>query len=146
VREIIDQYAINPCQLKLELTEKMVLEKIDTNIGKMLNLKAIGVVLAMDNFGTGYSSLNYLRTLPFDQIKIDRSFMTAIKENSTDAFIVSSILNLGQLLRMTVVVEGIENAEQYGLVKSMGCKSFQGYFFGHPVSIEAIEIIFAPDF
>lgn len=146
VREIINQYAINPCQLKLELTEKMVLEKIDTNIGKMLNLKAIGVVLAMDNFGTGYSSLNYLRTLPFDQIKIDRSFMTAIKENSTDAFIVSSILNLGQLLGMTVVVEGIENAEQYGLVKSMGCKSFQGYFFGHPVSIEAIEIIFAPDF
>jgi diguanylate cyclase (GGDEF)-like protein len=146
VREIVEKYAIDPWQLKLELTEKMVLEKIDTSIGKMLSLKGIGVVLSMHNFGTGYSSLSYLRTLPFDQIKIDKSFMDGIKENSTDAFIVKSVLNLGQLLGINVVVEGIENAEQHKIVKSIGGKVFQGYFLGHPVPVDELEAIFAPSF
>ena len=146
VREVVEKYAIDPSQLKLELTEKMVLEKIDITLGKMLSLKAIGVILSMDDFGIGYSSLSFLRTLPFDQIKVDKSFVNGIRENSTDAFIVSCVLNLGQLLGINVIVEGVENVEQYELLKSMGCTVFQGYFFGLPAPAKELETIFVQGF
>lgn len=139
VREIMAQYDIEPAQLKLELTESMVLKEMDTAVAKMLELKAIGVVLAMDDFGTGYSSLSYLKNLPFDQIKIDKSFVYGIKKNNNDAFIVHSVFTLGKLMGINVVAEGVENIEQDELLKSLGCTLFQGYLFGKPVPIEELE-------
>ncbi len=139
VREIMAQYDIEPTQLKLELTESMVLKEMDTAVAKMLELKAIGVVLAMDDFGTGYSSLSYLKNLPFDQIKIDKSFVYGIKKNNNDAFIVHSVFTLGKLMGINVVAEGVENIEQDELLKSLGCTVFQGYLFGKPVPIEELE-------
>jgi diguanylate cyclase (GGDEF)-like protein/PAS domain S-box-containing protein len=139
VKEIITYYDIEPSQLKLELTESMVLKKVETTIGKMLSLKALGITLSMDDFGTGYSSLSYLRILPFDQIKIDKSFIEGILENRTDAFIVSSVLQLGQLIGINVIAEGVETSQQFDLLRSLGCTGFQGYLFGKPVPVNDIE-------
>ncbi|MGZ4968773.1 MAG: EAL domain-containing protein [Methylobacter sp.] len=139
VRGIMAQYAIEPKQLKLELTESMVLKEIDTAIAKMLELKSIGVVLAMDDFGTGYSSLSYLKNLPFDQIKIDKSFMENIMENNNDAYIIHSVITLGKLMQIAVIAEGVEDIEQDELLKSLGCTVFQGYLFGKPLPVEELE-------
>jgi diguanylate cyclase (GGDEF)-like protein/PAS domain S-box-containing protein len=138
VRDVVAKYAIDPSLLKLELTERMILEKIDMTVGKLLNLKAIGVQLVMDDFGTGYSSLSFLRTLPFDQVKIDKTLVEGIQENSADAFLVSTVLNLGELIGIEVIAEGVERHEQLNLLKSMGCKLFQGYLFGQPCGADAL--------
>jgi diguanylate cyclase (GGDEF)-like protein/PAS domain S-box-containing protein len=139
VREIMVQYAIEPMQLKMELTESMVLKEIDIAIAKMIELKAIGIVLVMDDFGTGYSSLSYLKNLPFDQIKIDKSFMDGIKQNNNDAYIIHSVITLGRLMEIAVIAEGVEDSEQDELLKSLGCTVFQGYLFGRPVPVEELE-------
>ncbi len=139
MREIMMRYAIEPGQLKLELTESMVLKEIDTAIAKMLELKSFGIVLAMDDFGTGYSSLSYLKNLPFDQIKIDKSFMENIMENNNDAYIIHSVITLGKLMEIAVIAEGVEDIEQDELLKSLGCTVFQGYLFGRPVPVEELE-------
>lgn len=139
IRELMQQYSIEPKQLKLELTESMVLKEMDIAIEKMLELKSIGIVLAMDDFGTGYSSLSYLKNLPFDQIKIDKSFMDDIKKNNNDAYIIHSVITLGKLMQIAVVAEGVEDTEQDELLKSLGCTVFQGYLFGKPVPVEELE-------
>lgn len=139
VRRLMAQYDIKPMLLKLELTESMVLKDLDVAVAKMLELKEIGAMLSMDDFGTGYSSLSYLKNLPFDQIKIDKSFMDGIKTCNKDAYIIHSVITLGNLMRIGVVAEGVEDAEQDELLKSLGCKVFQGYLFGRPVPIEELE-------
>ena len=139
VRQAMAQYEIKPGQLKLELTESMVLKEMDIAVLKMLELKAIGVVLSMDDFGTGYSSLSYLKNLPVDQIKIYKSFMDDIKTNNNDAYIIHSVITLGNLMEIAVVAEGVEDSEQDELLKSLGCKVFQGYLFGKPVPVEELE-------
>ena len=137
------QYAIEPLHLKLELTESMVLEDIDVAIEKMLELKSLGIILSMDDFGTGFSSLSYLKQLPFDQLKIDKSFVQGIRDNSNDAFIIQTVINLGQRLGMDVVAEGVEDAEQWKLLKSLGCGTFQGYYFCKPVPVHELEVSIA---
>lgn len=141
VRNLMVQYAIKPLQLKLELTESMVLEDINVAIEKMLELKSLGIVLSMDDFGTGFSSLSYLKQLPFDQIKIDKSFVDGINDNPNDAFIVETVIILGQRLGMNVVAEGVEDAEQWKLLKSLGCATFQGYYFCKPIPVH--ELVFS---
>lgn len=140
VRNLMEQYTIEPLQLKLELTESMVLDNINLAIEKMLQLKSLGIVLSMDDFGTGYSSLSYLKQLPFDQIKIDKSFVDGINDNPNDAFIVETVITLGQKLGMSVVAEGVEDVDQWTLLKSMGCETFQGYYFCKPTSVQ--ELVF----
>jgi EAL domain-containing protein (putative c-di-GMP-specific phosphodiesterase class I) len=125
-------------QLKLELTESMVLDNIHLAIEKMLELKSLGIVLSMDDFGTGYSSLSYLKQLPFDQIKIDKSFVDGINDNPNDAFIVETVITLGQKLGMSVVAEGVEDVDQWTLLKSMGCETFQGYYFCKPMPVQGL--------
>ncbi|HEY8160291.1 MAG TPA: EAL domain-containing protein [Methylobacter sp.] len=143
VCNLMAQYAIEPVHLKLELTESMVLEDIDVAIEKMLELKSLGIILAMDDFGTGFSSLSYLKQLPFDQLKIDKSFVQGIRDSSNDAFIIQTVINLGQRLGMDVVAEGVEDAEQWKLLKSLGCGTFQGYYFCKPVPVQELEVSIA---
>jgi diguanylate cyclase (GGDEF)-like protein/PAS domain S-box-containing protein len=138
VREILTRYAIPAPQFNLELTESMVLEDVRDAITKMKQLKSFGIQLSADDFGTGYSSLSYLKQLPFDQIKIDRSFVQGIKSDPNDVFIVSTIIALGQRLDMSVMAEGVEDIEQYLYLQQMGCASFQGYYFGRPASAESL--------
>lgn len=99
----------------------------------MTALKELGFVLSMDDFGTGYSSLNYLRQLPFDQLKIDRSFIVNAHENLLDAYMIEMIANMGAKFGVDIIAEGIETLAQYQYLVSLGCTGFQGYFFGKPM-------------
>jgi EAL domain-containing protein (putative c-di-GMP-specific phosphodiesterase class I) len=128
----------NPYLLKLELTESMLVTDVDAIITKMNAIKQRGVAFSLDDFGTGYSSLTYLKRLPLTQLKIDQSFVRDVLTDASDAVIARTILALGHSLGMTVIAEGVETAEQHQLLSSMGCDAFQGYYFGRPISAEAL--------
>ena len=139
VHDAVYRSGISPSKLKLELTESVILEDAENAIAKMNQLKSLGITLSLDDFGTGYSSLNYLRRLPLGQIKIDRSFVVRAVSDPSDAFIVRMVIKLGKMLGMSVIAEGVESSEQYEFLKRLGCKAFQGYFFGRPVPGEELE-------
>ncbi|MBK9443185.1 MAG: EAL domain-containing protein [Comamonadaceae bacterium] len=123
----------NPKQLKLELTESMLVVDVPAVIAKMSSLKALGVSFSLDDFGTGYSSLSYLKRLPMDQLKIDQSFVRDLLTDNDDAVLARAIVALGHNLGMTVIAEGVESAGQRDFLASIGCDAFQGYYFGRPV-------------
>jgi diguanylate cyclase (GGDEF)-like protein/PAS domain S-box-containing protein len=132
VLSILAATGASPHQLKLELTESLLIADVDEVIDKMHALKRIGVRLSLDDFGTGYSSLTYLKRLPLDQIKIDQSFVRELLTDPADAAIAHTIVTLGHSLQMEVIAEGVESAEQHGFLAAMGCDMFQGYYFGRP--------------
>jgi EAL domain-containing protein (putative c-di-GMP-specific phosphodiesterase class I) len=144
VRDILTRHAIDPAKLTLELTENMVLEPVEEAVGKMQRLKSLGLALSMDDFGTGYSSLSYLKNLPFDQTKIDKSFVQGVKDDAGDAFIASTVITMGKLLDMNVIAEGVENSHQHEALKELGCRMFQGYLFGKPAPIQDMESRLSP--
>ncbi|WP_296697449.1 bifunctional diguanylate cyclase/phosphodiesterase [Rhodoferax sp.] len=130
-------------RLKLELTESLLVKDVEDIIAKMMALKAQGVGFSLDDFGTGYSSLSYLKRLPLDQLKIDQSFLHEALSNPKDAAIASVIVTLGQRLGMTVMAEGVESRAQYEFLEREGCHHFQGYYFGRPAPVEALERFFS---
>ena len=140
VQRALLKSSAQPSHLKLELTESIVLENIEDTIGKMHEIKALGVNFSMDDFGTGYSSLQYLKRLPLAQLKIDQSFVRDIATDSSDRAIVRTIIAMAQSLDMDVIAEGVETAEQRQLLLNNGCTHFQGYLFGRPVPIEQFEL------
>ncbi|WP_455381472.1 putative bifunctional diguanylate cyclase/phosphodiesterase [Salinispira pacifica] len=119
--------------LKLELTESMVMDDPDDAIQKMVELKQIGVRLSIDDFGTGYSSLNYLRKLPIDMVKIDKSFIDDVDRSVPNQEIVKGIISLVHTIRIDCLAEGVETKEQMELLFSEGCNAIQGYYFSRPV-------------
>ncbi|MEQ6341629.1 MAG: EAL domain-containing protein [Gammaproteobacteria bacterium] len=141
VESLVQDYAINPKLLKLELTESMLLENIEETIATMNALKAIGVQFSLDDFGTGYSSIQYLKRLPLDQIKIDRSFVRDLAVDSSDKAIVSTIIAMAQSLNLEVIAEGVEIEEQRQFLLNSGCTHFQGFLFSKPVPIEQFEVL-----
>lgn len=143
VSELLQQTAIIPSRLKLELTESMVLDDVDDTIAKMQALKQLGVRFSMDDFGTGYSSLSYLTRLPLDQLKIDQSFVRNIGTKPTDAVIVQTIIGMAGNLGIEVIAEGVETSEQRDFLERTGCRLFQGYLFGKPVPVEEFGRILA---
>ncbi|RTL53492.1 MAG: EAL domain-containing protein [Rhodocyclaceae bacterium] len=144
VQQILERYHVQPAQLKLELTESLVLDDVDDAIRKMETLRALGVSFALDDFGTGYSSLSYLRRLPIDQLKIDRSFVRDIAngEDDSDAIILA-IISMSHSLKLQVVAEGVETAEQRAFLAGNGCDLFQGFLFGRPMPQEDFEDLLA---
>ncbi len=142
VLTLVDHFAINPSRLKLEITESMLLNNVDSIITKMLRLKARGISFSMDDFGTGYSSLQYLKRLPLDQLKIDQSFVRDIVADSNDKAIVRTIIAMAKSMDMDVIAEGVETQQQRQLLISKGCSAFQGYLFGRPVPIEQFDRLF----
>jgi len=129
----------DPNRLTLELTESVLVHNVEDVIEKMSALKSEGVNFALDDFGTGYSSLYYLKRLPLDQLKIDRSFVHDVLIDSDDAAIAKTIVALAQTLGLKVIAEGIETAEQRVFLAVSGCHHYQGYFFGRPVPVEGLE-------
>jgi len=124
---------VRPGSLKLELTESLILDNVDSAVDKMNALKDAGVRFSMDDFGTGYSSLSYLTQLPLHQLKIDQSFVHKMHEKPVNAVIVQTIIGMANNLDIEVIAEGVETAEQFQFLKEHGCPLFQGYHFGKPV-------------
>lgn len=139
VRELLSFYDVDPAQLKIEITESMLVDRVDEIIVKINELRALGVRFSLDDFGTGYSSLSYLKRLPFDQLKIDQAFARGAMESRHDVAICRAIIALGEALGLDVVAEGIENQAQWDFFKREGCRYVQGYLFGRPMPQEAFE-------
>src|SRR5580658_4956862 len=138
VSKVLQDTGLAPGNLSLELTESVTMrdEKHTTRI--LTELRKLGVRLCIDDFGTGYSSLSYLRRFALDILKIDRSFISDMLENSESREIVKTILSLGSNLGMKVVAEGVETSEQVAQLKSLGCEFAQGYLFSKPLDSEAV--------
>ncbi len=133
IRELLTRFDIDPSRLKLELTESLLLHDMAESAAKMATLRAMGVKFSLDDFGTGYSSLSYLKTLPLEQLKIDRSFVHDILTDANDAAIVRAIISMGHSLGLQVVAEGVETAAQWQFLLQEGCDIGQGYLFSPPV-------------
>jgi|GEM_PF-2462136 len=139
VMAALTQSGASPDLLKLELTENLLLEDVEATIARMHELRALGVGFSLDDFGTGYSSLAYLKRLPLDQLKIDRSFVRDVLTDANDASIARTVLALGHSLGLSVIAEGVETEGQRNFLAEQGCEGFQGYLFGKPVPAEAFE-------
>ncbi len=130
---------LSPSTLKLEMTESVAMENAEHSIETLNQLKQLGVQLSIDDFGTGYSSLNYLHRLPFDTLKIDRSFVSATGETGENAEILQTVMSLAMNLKMRVIAEGIETEAQLSLLQNLGCHYGQGYLMSKPLPVNEIE-------
>lgn len=139
ITEVLKESGIRPERLKLELTESMVLDNVEGSILKMGQLKELGVKFSMDDFGTGYSSLTYLKRLPFDQIKIDQSFVSGITTNQNDAAIAQAIIAMANSLGLEVIAEGVETEKQRDFLELHGCQSYQGNLYSKPIPVGEFE-------
>ncbi|RFC39044.1 MAG: PAS domain S-box-containing protein/diguanylate cyclase (GGDEF) domain-containing protein [Candidatus Nitrotoga sp. LAW] len=143
IKEILREYELDPSGLELEITESAVMHNAEASIALLLELKAMGLKLAVDDFGTGYSSLSYLKRFPIDKLKIDQSFVRDITVDSDDAVIVSTIINMARTLKLKVIAEGVETAEQLSFLKHQECDEIQGYYFSKPMPPEKINSLLA---
>jgi len=132
VLTVLADTGCDPQLLKLELTESLLFDDVEDIILKMSELKDKGVCFSLDDFGTGYSSLAYLKRLPLDQLKIDQSFVRDLLTDANDAAIAHTIVALARALGMSVIAEGVETDAQRSFLAGLGCRAYQGYFFGRP--------------
>lgn len=135
VTDMLSKYDLPTDSLELEITEGVLLEQVDDTISKLRNLQALGIKISVDDFGTGYSSLRYLKNLPVDKIKIDRSFVKEIASDRNDAAISKVIISLAHHLNLKVVAEGVETAAQYWFLKRNFCDEFQGFLFARAMPV-----------
>ncbi|WP_108650980.1 putative bifunctional diguanylate cyclase/phosphodiesterase [Dongshaea marina] len=138
VEQILQQTGLDASCLELELTESMLMENAQQAIETLGSLKNMGVQLAIDDFGTGYSSLNYLRCFPVDRLKIDRSFVTHVNDNSDDAAVIRAILGMAHSLNLEVIAEGVETAQQREFLVKHHCDEIQGELYSVPVEAQAM--------
>jgi diguanylate cyclase (GGDEF)-like protein len=138
VMNALAQSQLAPDQLELEITESVLLDKSDRVMRILENLRAIGVTICMDDFGTGFSSLSYLRTFPFDKLKIDQSFVQSLSTDKRSVDIVSAISGLGRSFGMRTVAEGVETDAQYQMVANQGCTEVQGFYYSVPLTAEDV--------
>jgi diguanylate cyclase (GGDEF)-like protein/PAS domain S-box-containing protein len=138
VARVLTDTGTAPSTLCLEITESAVLEDVDASVNILLALKGLGVHLAMDDLGKGYTSLSFLKRLPVDTVKIDRSFVQGLDGDPADLAIVKAIITMARALDLTVIAEGIETVEQRDLLCSLDCELGQGFYFAHPQSDEAV--------
>jgi diguanylate cyclase len=143
VAEVIAETGIDPAQLCLEVTESVLIEDPELSIKTLGRLKELGVKIAIDDFGTGYSSLEYLRRLPVDCVKVDRSFVRGVPDSEEDVAIVNAVIELGHALKLSVTAEGVETTEQLGRLQTAGCDTAQGFLFYRPEPPEVVERLFA---
>jgi diguanylate cyclase (GGDEF)-like protein len=142
IEKIIQRVGIKPTQLRVELTERALLENSDLVLANMNALKALGVKILLDDFGTGYSSLSYLHRFPIDVLKIDRSFINNVHEHDNHQAIIKTIIDLATNLQMGTVGEGIENLADAELLTTMACRYGQGYYYAVPMpSAETVKYL-----
>lgn len=141
IADVLHATGLEPRFLELELTETMVMSDVDNAIAILRNLKRLGIHISIDDFGTGYSSLSYLRRFPIDVLKIDQSFVNDLTVDADNAAIVVSIISLAHSLRLQVIAEGVETAEQLAFLRTHGCDQMQGYYFSRPIGADAFQLM-----
>ncbi len=135
---LLEDYALSPASIHLEITERVVIDHGDLVLSMLADLRELGVQLHVDDFGTGYSSLTYLQRFHYDALKIDRSFVSTMMEKTDSAAIVQALISLGTTLGMKVVAEGVETAEQFLRLRQMHCPAGQGFWFSTPLQQDAV--------
>jgi diguanylate cyclase (GGDEF)-like protein/PAS domain S-box-containing protein len=138
IRDAVDRAGFDPRFLEIEITESTAMQNPDLTAEILLDLKNLGVSVAIDDFGVGHSSLNYLKRFPIDALKIDQSFVHDITRGGSDGAIVSAVIAMGKALNIRVIAEGVETAEQLRFLKEHGCHEFQGYLFSRPMAANAL--------
>ncbi len=139
VQTIIDKSGIDPSRIDLELTEGVLIQDAEQAEAVIIDLRALGVRMGLDDFGSGYSSMIYLRRFAFDKIKIDRAFLETMEMSGEGAIILESIVSLGHALGLTVTAEGVEHKEQVDFLRALGCDEMQGFYFAPPLRAEAVD-------
>ncbi len=139
IRSVMARYGVNPENIKLEITESLLVRGQEVVISIMNELVAMGLTLALDDFGTGYSSLAYLKKFPITTLKIDRSFVIGLPHEENDCAIAQAIVTMAQQLRQEIVAEGVETQEQMVFLRDLGCDQLQGYLFSPAVSAAEFE-------
>jgi len=138
LRKTLEVTGLPPTALELELTEGILMNDTEAAIDTLHALRGMGISIAIDDFGTGFSSLSYLRHLPIDKIKIDRSFILNIVESSKDAAVVQGIIALAHHLELNVVAEGVETSAQQQHLLALNCDVLQGFLFAKPMPFEPL--------
>jgi EAL domain-containing protein (putative c-di-GMP-specific phosphodiesterase class I) len=142
VEKVLRETGLEAQCLSLDITETVYVKALEGNTAALAELKKLGVRISIDDFGTGYSSLAYLKRLPADILKIDKSFVAGLGEDVEDTAIMQMVIDLAHTFGMEVVAEGIESEEQVELLKGMGCDLAQGYHFAEPLPPEAVPEVF----
>lgn len=143
VRSVLEESQLPADLLELELTEGVLMDHCESSITRLAELRSLGVHLSIDDFGTGYSSMNYLKSFPVNTIKIDRTFISALPCDQDHAAITMAIVALAHSLRLTVVAEGVETAEQAAVLERYGCEVMQGFYYGRPMTAETATSLLA---
>lgn len=138
IESTMNEFLLHPTQLELELTETVLMENLEHTLDRLNQLKRLGIGLSIDDFGTGYSSLGYLKRLPVNVVKVDRSFVADIPHDRDDMEITAAVIAMAHKLRYKVVAEGIETLEQYEFLRESGCDYGQGYYFSPPLGAQAL--------
>ena len=139
VRAVLTETGLPPHLLELEMTESLVMNRVEHTISRLQELKDSGVKLSIDDFGTGYSALTYLKRFPIDKLKIDQSFVRGIVDDAQDAAIVRAIIALADSLGLVSIAEGVETADVLGVLRRLGCSEIQGYFYSRPLPASEAE-------
>lgn len=145
ISHIIDKYSLDYKFIQVEITETTAMMNMDTSIKVLGQLKSLGVKVALDDFGTGYSSLNYLKSLPIDVIKLDGSFIKSVVNENQEEEIINAVIQLGHILNLEVLAEGIETREQLLFLKKHNCDTGQGFLFSRPLPSGEIEQLISRD-
>lgn len=140
IEKIINRVGINPSSIRMELTERALLENTHMVLANMNALNKLGIKILLDDFGTGYSSLSYLHRFPIDVLKIDRSFINNAYDHENHRAIIKTIIDLAANLNMSTVGEGIENPEDAELLDQMDCKYGQGFYFSKPMPADKVSL------
>lgn len=139
--DLITKYDIQPARLHLEITETSVMNNAQENISTLNRLREYGFTVEMDDFGSGYSSLNMLKDMPIDVLKIDMVFLSKTSNRDKSTIILQSIINMANELQLPQITEGVETRDQLDMLRRMGCKLFQGYYFSKPVPLDEFEAL-----
>lgn len=141
IKGILDSTGLSPNWLELEITENVILNAIELALSSLPELYAMGIHITLDDFGTGTSSINFLRKIPLDQLKLDRSFIKNINLNTIDEVIIQSIISLAKNLNLEIVAEGVETQKQLEFLRINHCEKAQGFYFSKPITTDELEVI-----
>ncbi len=139
VAETLRETGIEPGSVSLEITEHVRIQDLEMAISRLLELRALGVQLAVDDFGTGYSSLNYIRRFPVDILKVDKSFVDGVNEGGEQSALTAAIIELAGILKLRPVAVGIEREDQRAALVTLGCEAGQGFLFSRPLPSDELE-------